>query len=131
MNYSLEMVQDLYRMGTQMWIDKITNATDIRKLAEEMFHVITLNKIKWLDCTDQQFHIDIIKHHLKEGTTGIERLARCIIIRYLGCRYAPTKEIENWLNEELRRVDNSRLVWNGNGIVYKPHDPNEMQPCDS
>ena len=55
MNYSLEMVQDLYRMGTQMWIDKITNTTDIRKLAEEMFHVITLNKIRWSDCNAPNF----------------------------------------------------------------------------
>ena len=33
MNYSLEMVQDLYRISTRKWIDKITNATDIEKLA--------------------------------------------------------------------------------------------------
>ena len=130
MNYSLEMVQDLYRMGTQMWIDKITNATDIRKLAEEIYHVNTFNKMDW-GSANQQFEIKLIEEYLKEGATGIERLARCIVIHYLGCRYAPTKEIENWLNEELRRVDNSRLVWNGNGIVYKPHDPNEVKPCDS
>lgn len=45
------------------------------------------------------------KNARKEGVLGIKILARNIIIHYLGCRYASTKEIHDWLNEELHRVN--------------------------
>lgn len=99
MNYSLGMVQDLYRIGTRKWIDKITNATDIEKLAEDIFNITTLYKMDWRKTPDSQAEINWIKNARKEGVLGIEILARNIIIHYLGCRYASTKEIHDWLNE--------------------------------
>jgi hypothetical protein len=105
MNYSLGMVQDLYRIGTRKWIDKITNATDIEKLAEDIFNITTLYKMDWRKTPDSQAEINWIKNARKEGVLGIEILARNIIIHYLGCRYASTKEIHDWLNEELHRVN--------------------------
>lgn len=59
----------------------------------------------WRKTPDSQAEINWIKNARKEGVLGIEILARNIIIHYLGCRHASTKEIHDWLNEELHWVN--------------------------
>lgn len=109
MDLPLSIVQDLYRIGTLKWISTIKESTDIISLTRNIFEFAAKYKIRWHFCS---FDINYVKSFINQGEEGIEKLAKLTTLMYLVMRYAKKgDEIDNWGNEEYRKLNPPIIVW--------------------